>query len=122
METLHDGCLNETNRAINIVILYSWDENLFALFEQVLLDSANMLDIADILVKFRIDSHMLGSDCKSLSMLVLILNIEHKGDTSWIFCHHLLYKAHSKVDTFHNERLIALVKRVYYFRKLLRYE
>ena len=75
VKTPHDGSLNETNRSIDIVVVYSRDQNFFTLFDEVVLYCAYTFDARNVLVEFRINCHMLGSDGKSLCMLVLILDV-----------------------------------------------
>ena len=50
-------------------------------------------------------------------MFVLVLNVEHKGDTRGVLGHHFLKKAWREVDPFDHEWLITLVKRVNHLGK-----
>ena len=65
---------------------------------------------------------MLGSHSESLSMLVLIFNVEHKGKTSWIFGKHLFDELDCKMHAFHNKGLLARVKVVNDFRQFFLYK
>lgn len=85
------------------MVLDSRYENFFTFFEQVFLDRTNMLDVADVLVKSRINGHMLGPDSEPLSMFILVLDIEDKRDASWILGHHLFEETWRQVHSFHNE-------------------
>ena len=90
MQAPHNRGLDEAHRSVNIMILDSRDQNLFTFLQKVLLDGPNVLDVADILVELWIDCHVLRSHSKPLSMLILVLNIKHKGYASWILAHHFL--------------------------------
>lgn len=118
MQAAHDGGLDQAHRSVNVMIFNPWYQDLLALLEQVFLDGADMLDIADVLVKLWVNCHVLRSDCEALSMLVLILDIKHERDAGWILRHHFLQKAHGQMHTFYNQRLIALVKTFNDFPKL----
>jgi len=65
-------------------------KDLLALLEQVLLDGPNMRDVADVLIELWVNGHVLGAHSKSLTMLILVLDIEDEGNTSWILSHHFL--------------------------------
>ena len=66
------------------------DQDLLTFLEQVLLDSPNMQDVANVLVELWIDGHVLSSHGEPLTMFVLVLDVEHERNTRWILSHHLL--------------------------------
>ena len=66
------------------------DQDLLTFLEQVLLNGPNMQDVANVLVELWIDGHVLSSHGKSLTMFVLVLDVEHERNTRWILSHHLL--------------------------------
>ena len=90
METPHDSGLDQAHRPIHVVILNSRDQNFLSLLHQVVLDSAYMLNTADVLVEFRVNRHVLGSNSEALAMLVLILDVEHERYAGWVPSQHLL--------------------------------
>ena len=94
------------------MILDPRNQDLLTFLEQVLLDCANMLNITDVLVEFRVNGHVLSPDCKSFAMLVLVLNVENKRDAGRVFGHHLFDEAHSKMNSLYNERFVALVEAI----------
>lgn len=79
------------------------NEDFFTFFEQVFLDRPNMLNIADVLVKSRINSHVLSSDSEPFSMLVLVLDVEYKRDAGRVLGHHLFEEAWRQVHSLHYE-------------------
>ena len=101
------------------MVLDARDQNLLTLLEQVLLDRPYMHDIADVFVKSRIDSHMLRADSESLAMLILVFDVEHEWDASWILAHHFLEEAHRQVDALDYKRLVALVEGIDHLGQLL---
>ena len=94
MQTLHDCGLDKTDRSINIVVLDARDQNLLTLLEQVLLNRSNMSDITDVFVESWIDCHVLRPNSKSLTMLILIFDVEDEGDARRVLAHHFLEEAH----------------------------
>ena len=62
-----------------------------------------MLDIINVLVESRINRHVFCSDSESLSMFVLVLNVEDKGDARGVLGHHFLQKAWREVYPFDHE-------------------
>ena len=115
MKTAHNSCLDQTDRAINIMVLDAWDQNLFSLLKQVFLDCTNMLNVTDVFIKAWVYSHMLCTNSESLAVLVLILYKKNKRNTSWISTHHILHKIHRQMNTFDNKWLVTLVKHIYNF-------
>ena len=110
VQTPHDRRLNQTHRPVNVVVLDSWDQNFFGLFEQILLDGADVLDIADVLVEARIDGHVLRSHSEPLSMFVFVFDVEHKRDACRVLAHHFFQKTHGQVHTLHDKTLVPLVE------------
>ena len=119
MQAAHNSSLNEAHRAINVVILDSRNQDLLALLEQVLLDRANVLNVADVLVKLWVYSHVLGADGEALPVLILVLDVKYEWDARWVLRHHFFQKTHRKMHTLNNERLIAFVETVNNFGQLL---
>ena len=64
------------------------NQDLLTFLEQVLLDSPNMQDVANVLVELWVNGHVLSSHGEPLTMFVLVLDVEDKGNTSWILSHH----------------------------------
>ena len=112
METAHDCCLDKTDWAIYIMVFDTGDQDLLAFLEQVLLDSPNMQDVANVLVELWVNGHVLSSHGKSLTVFVLVLDVEHERNTRWILGHHFFQEAHSEMHSFDNQWFIPLVKRV----------
>ena len=104
------------------MILDSWDQDFFTFLEEVFLDRSYVLYVIDVLVESRVDCHVFGAHCKSLSMLVLVLNVEDEWDAGWILAHHFLQEAHGQMDTLNDKRLIAPVEMIYHFCKLFCHE
>lgn len=118
VQTAHDSGLDKADRPIDVVVLDARHKHLFALLEQVLLNSADVLNVADVLVESWVNGHVFGTHGESLPMLVLVFDIENEGDAGWILAHHLFEEPSRQVDPFNDQRLVALVKRVYHFGEL----
>ena len=119
VETSHDCSLDQANGPIDIVVLNARNQDLFGLFHQVVLYGSYMLNIVDVFVEFWIYGHVLGSNGKSLSMLVLILDIQHKWYASRILGQHLFQESHCEMNALHNQRLVVVVIRLYNLGQLL---
>ena len=89
VQTSHDRCLYQTHGSIYVVVLYAWDQHLLCLLHEVVLDGADVLDIADVLVELWVDGHVFGTHGKPLPMLVLVLDVEHEWYACWVLGHHL---------------------------------
>ena len=76
----------------------------------------------NVLIEFRVNCHVLGSDSKSLSVLVLILDVEYEGKTSRIFGKHLFDELDCKMYAFDYKGLLSRVEIVDYFRQLFLYK
>lgn len=100
------------------MILDPWDQNLFTLLKQVFLDRADVLNVTDILIESWVNGHVFCPNCKSFTVLVLVLDVEDKWDASWVSAHHLLHEIHSEVDALDHNRLVALVEGVDYLGEL----
>ena len=74
-----------------------------------------MLDIFNVLIKSRVDSHMLGSHSKPLAMLFSTADVKHERDEVLVLGHHLLEKGYGKMHAFDNERFVPLLELIYYF-------
>lgn len=94
MKTLHNCSLNQTHRSINIMVLYSRDQDFFTLFEKVLLDCANVLNITYVLVELWVNGHMFCPNCKPFAMFVLIFYVKNKGNARGVLGHHFFNKTH----------------------------
>ena len=79
-----------------------------------------MLNIADILIEFRINGHVFGPDSKAFTVLVLILDVKNEWNASWILGHHFFEETHCQVDTLDNQRFVPLIKRIDHLCKLFR--
>ena len=44
MQAAHDGGLYETNRSINVVVLYPWHQNFFTFLDKVILNGSYAFD------------------------------------------------------------------------------
>ena len=97
------------------MILNSRDQDLFCLLDQVVLDCPNMLYAANVLVEPRVNGHVLGPDCESLGMLVLLLDVEDEGNASWILGHQLFEKTDCQMDTLYHKGLITSIECLNYF-------
>ena len=102
------------------MVFDSWNQYLFTLLQQVLLNCPDMLDVADILIEFRIYSHVFGPDSKAFSVLVLILDVKNEWNASGILRHHFFEEAHCQMDTLDNQRFVPLIKGIDHFCKLFR--
>jgi hypothetical protein len=89
METFHYRCLNQAHRSINIVVFNLRNQYLASLLDQIVLYCSYVCNVFDVLVKLWVDSHLLGTDCKSFSMFLSASDIENERNTIWVFGHHL---------------------------------
>ena len=120
MQAAHDRCLDQTDRAVHVVILDARNQDFFALLQQVLLNRSDVLNVADVLVELWIDGHVLGANSESLTMLVLVLDVQNERDARWILAHHFLEEAHGQVNAFNDKRLISPIKVINDFCKFFR--
>ena len=75
MQATHNSSLDQTHRPIDVMIFDPWNQDLLTFFHKVVLDRPDVLYVADILIKPRVNGHVLGSHSKPLTMLVLIFNV-----------------------------------------------
>ena len=92
-------------------------ENFFTFLQQVFLDRPNMLNVADVLVKSWINSHVLCPDSEPLPMLVLVLDVKDERDAGRVLGHHLFEETWCQVHYFHYKGFVALVKGVNHLGK-----
>ena len=85
------------------MVFYSWDQNFFTLLNEIILDRTNALYTGDVLIESRVNRHMLCPYSESLSVLVLVLDIEDEGDACWILGQHLFEELDCEMDTFNNK-------------------
>ena len=100
------------------MVFDSRDEDFFTFLKKILLNSANMLDVADVLIEARVDSHVLGAHREALPVLVLVFYVQNEGDARRVLAHHFFQEAHREVDALDHQRLIALVEAVDHLSEL----
>lgn len=70
--------MNETYRLVNVLIIDSWNQSSLSFLYDLLLNNSDTLEIFDVLIESRVNSHMLSPHCESLLMLLLILDANDK--------------------------------------------
>jgi len=118
VETAHDSGMYKTCASVHIVIFNSGDQRLLRTRNQVFLYCPDLLKTAHILIKLRVDRHVLRPYCKSLAVLLFLFNVKDERDTRRILDHKFLKKPNGEVDALHYDRLIALVHLINHFLKL----
>ena len=71
------------------------------------LDDPDASHILDVLVKLRIDSHVLRADSEALFVFILICDADDEGNTRWVLLHHIEHEANRQVDTLDDDGLVA---------------
>lgn len=118
MQTPHDRSLNHADRPIHIVVLDPGDEGFLGVFYQKLLDLSYVLETGDVLVELGVDRHQLGPHCKSLSVLVLRLDMQHERNACWKPGHLLLQVLHVEVNALNDDGFIPPICTFYHLRQL----
>lgn len=115
METFHNRCLNQAHRSIYVVVLNLRNQYLPSLLNQIVLNCPDVTNVFYVLVELWVDSHLLGTDCKSLSMFLGTSDVKNERNTVRVFGHHFFQKMNRQVNTFHHEWLISLLIDLNYF-------
>jgi len=94
-EAPNDGGVDEADRFISVCVINARDQNCLRLLLQVLLNNPNALIVGDVLIVLGVDSHLFGPHREPLLVLLLIVNVDDKGDARGVLLHQGSHVVHS---------------------------
>jgi hypothetical protein len=85
----NDSGVDETDRFIDVGIVYSGDQGGLGFLYDVLLDDSDACHVFDILVELGVDGHVLSPNSKALFVFIFVGDANDKGNARGVLFHHV---------------------------------